>query len=164
MRVAKAQILALWLVVGACGGTQAPPAPAVASAPANGWGDDIAWRPLAEGLEEARQRNVPLMVVIHTSWCSKCSALKRSTFRDPQLAALSEGFVMVNLDQDHEPRARELAPDGEYIPRVVFLAPDGRLDEELGNPRPSRYRYFYLPQDDLMGTMRRALERHAFAT
>jgi len=174
LRAVPSQILGLCLAL-ACGADGEPPragaagtasAPAteakrVASAPANGWGEDIAWRPFSEGLAEAKRERMPVMLVVHTAWCGKCKALKSSAFRDPALHALSERFVMVNLDQDAQPEALDYAPDGTYIPRVVFLDPDGRLDTKLHNPRPSRFAYFYTPADDLLGTMQRALELHA---
>jgi protein-disulfide reductase (glutathione) len=174
VRAVPSQILGLCLAL-ACGaaGEQPPageaatasdPAPRprrVASAPANGWGETIAWRPFSEGLAEAKRERMPVMLVVHTAWCGKCKALKHSAFRDPALHALSERFVMVNLDQDSQPEALDYAPDGSYIPRVVFLDPDGRLDAALHNPRPSRFAYFYAPSDDLLGTMQRALELHA---
>lgn len=176
LRATYVHIFGLCLTLAACGGAdrdgekadaeagpEAAPEPApkrVATAPANGWGDEIAWRGFTEGLAEAKKERMPVMLVVHTSWCGKCKALKRSTFQDTALHELSEEFVMVNVDQDAEPDAIDYAPDGTYIPRVLFLDPDGQLDTELKNPRPSRFSYFYLPQDDLVGTMRKALERH----
>lgn len=180
LRATNVQILGLCLVLAACSGherdgekdgadsapatTPRAPAKRVATAPANGWGEEIAWRSFDEGLAEAKKERMPLMLVVHTSWCSKCKSLKKSTFRDTALHELSEDFVMVNVDQDAEPAATEYAPDGTYIPRVMFLDPDGKLDQELHNPRPSRFKYFYLPQDDLVSTMRKALERHGKET
>jgi protein-disulfide reductase (glutathione) len=178
LKAALHHLFALCLLLPACGAREevpastetakavpTDPAPApkkrVASAPSNGWGEDIAWQPLENGLEEAKAERMPTMLVVHTSWCGKCKALKKSAFADKTLKELSEEFVMVNVDQDTEPSARDYAPDGNYIPRIVFLDPDGKLDPELKNPRPSRFKYFYTPQDDLAATMRKALERHA---
>lgn len=176
LRPTYVQILGLCLALAACGGAERDADEAsqkadaksepearpkrVATAPANGWGEEIAWRGFSEGLAEAKKERMPVMLVVHTSWCSKCKSLKRSTFQDTALHELSEEFVMVNVDQDAEPDAVDYAPDGTYIPRVLFLDPDGQVDTELKNPRPSRFKYFYLPQDDLVGTMRKALERH----
>lgn len=176
MRPTYVTIFGLCLSLTACGGSgegsegaagkgeaEAAPEPApkrVATAPANGWGEEIAWRAFDEGLAEAKSERMPVMLVVHTSWCSKCKALKRSSFRDTALHELSEEFVMVNVDQDTEPGVLDYAPDGTYIPRVLFLDADGKLDADLKNPRPSRFGYFYRPQDDLVATMRKALERH----
>lgn len=132
-----------------------------ATVPAAGWNDAIAWRGLDEGLREAKQAGMPVMLVVHTEWCGNCQKLKPVFNNDAQLAALSEQFVMVHLDQDQHPEAALYGPDGQYIPRVMFLDADGNVDQQLQNPnRPTRYRYFYTPQEDLVATMREALDRH----
>lgn len=132
-----------------------------ASAPANGFGDAIAWRGLDEGLAEARQLARPLMLVVHASWCSQCRALKPE-FGDDELESLSEKFVMVNVDQDQVPRALEFAPDGDYVPRIVFVDPEsGRAVPELLNEQRSRTVYYYSSADDVVDTMKKALERNA---
>lgn len=131
----------------------------VATAPANGFGDKIAWRGLDEGLREAAAEGRPILLVVHAAWCPRCKELKPSFF-DPTLAALSDNFVMINVDQDAEPASLKFAPDGTYIPRVVFLDPQGQVDRELLNAGRKRFKYFYTRHDDLVGNMRRALERH----
>lgn len=136
-----------------------------ATIPAEGWGEDIAWRGLDEGLKEAKQTGMPLMMVVHTEWCGNCKKLKRTFNGNAQLASLSEQFVMVHVNQDAHPEAALYGPDGQYIPRVMFLDPDGNVDQRLQNPnRPSRFRYFYTPQEDLVATMREALDRHGNKT
>jgi protein-disulfide reductase (glutathione) len=138
-----------------------PAAPRTATAPSHGFGDAIAWRHLDEGLAEAKAEGRPLMLVVHASWCNQCKALK-PVFSDARLAELSERFVMVNADQDQTPAVLGYAPDGSYIPRVLFLDPtSGRTDEALQNPSRSRHHYYYGPQDDLPAMMEKALERHA---
>ena len=144
---------------------EADPAPTgpkrEATIPAEGWNDDIAWRGLEEGLAEAERTGMPLMMVVHTAWCGNCQKLKTTFNSDAALASLSERFVMVHLDQDAHPEAMGYGPDGSYIPRVMFLDDDGAVDQGLQNPnRPDRFRYFYTPKEDLVATMRRALERH----
>lgn len=132
-----------------------------ATVPAEGWNDAIAWRGFDEGLSEAKRDQRPVMMVVHTSWCPKCRSLKEVFNDDPQIERLSEQFVMVHVDQDVNPAATLYAPDGQYIPRVLFLDPNGKLDPELSNRgRPERFRYFYTPQEDLVATMREALDRH----
>jgi protein-disulfide reductase (glutathione) len=138
-----------------------PGAPAqAATAPSHGFGEAIAWRHLDEGLRQAKSEGRPLMLVVHASWCSQCKALK-PVFSEERLRALSEQFVMVNVDQDQTPAAFGYAPDGSYIPRVLFIDPStGTADESLQNPRRERYHYYYGPQDDLPAMMEKALERH----
>jgi protein-disulfide reductase (glutathione) len=138
-------------------GDQAPARKA--TIPAAGWNDDIAWRGLDEGLREAQQSGMPLMLVVHTEWCGNCQKLKPS-FAGKSLAQLSEQFVMVHVDQDAHPEVTLYGPDGQYIPRVMFLDSNGNIDTQLKNPNRDRYRYFYTPQDDLVAAMREALDRH----
>lgn len=141
----------------------APAPPRQATAPAHGYGDQIAWRGLDEGLKEAAELGRPVMLVVHAAWCPRCKELSQRFF-DPALARASERFVMVNLDQDHSPEALRHGPDGTYIPRVLFLDPQGRVDATLSNPGRSKYKYFYMPQDDLVGVMNQAFDRlHAAA-
>jgi len=131
-----------------------------ATAPANGFGDAIAWRNLDEGLAEAASEHRPLMLVVHASWCPKCKELKPA-FGERELVELSERFVMVNVDQDAVPKSLEFAPDGSYVPRVLFVDPaSGHADVELRNDRRTRTVYYYGPRDDLVGTMKKALSRH----
>lgn len=132
-----------------------------ATIPADGWNDRIAWRGLDEGLREAKQSGMPVMMVVHTSWCGNCQRLKKTFNSDPKLEQLSEQFVMVHLDQDEHPEAALYGPDGQYIPRVMFLDGDGKVDQQLQNPnRPDKFRFFYTPQEDLVASMRQALDRH----
>lgn len=142
-------------------GAAAPAGPArTATAPANGFGDGIAWRGLEEGFREAASLGRPIMLVVHASWCSQCKAL-RPAFSDPALVDLSDRFVMINVDQDLEPASQQYGPDGRYVPRVLFFDAAGELDRELLNASRRRYKYYYSPHDDLVGAMRQALERHA---
>ncbi len=141
--------------------TRAADQPRTATAPANGFGEQIAWRGLDEGLAEAAKLARPVMLVVHAKWCSQCKALKPK-FAEPELRTLSEKFVMVNVDQDEVPRALEFAPDGTYVPRVLFIDPEsGRADPGLSNENRGRTIYYYSPVDDLVDTMKKALERHA---
>lgn len=132
-----------------------------ATIPADGWNDRIAWRGLDEGLAESKRSGMPIMMVVHTAWCGNCKKLKGTFNSDSNLERLSQDFVMVHIDQDEHPEATLYGPDGQYIPRVLFLDADGNVDAKLQNPnRPSKFRFFYTPQEDLVATMRQALDRH----
>ncbi|MGB1276733.1 MAG: thioredoxin family protein [Nannocystaceae bacterium] len=141
-------------------GKQATPAKQVATAESHGFNDQIAWRGLDEGFAEAKKSGRPLMLLVHASWCPKCKKLKPS-FNSSALTELSRKFVMVNADQDLSPEVEVHAPDGNYVPRILFFEPGGTLDSSIQNPGRNRFRYFYMPHDDLVGTMKQALERHA---
>ena len=132
----------------------------VATAPSNGFGNDIAWRSLDDGLAEAQRDGRPMMLLVHASWCPKCKALKPA-FSDTEIVRLSERFVMVNADQDRVPKSETFAPDGTYIPRVVFVDPTtGKVDDSLRNPARNRQLYYFSRREDLVGVMRKALQRH----
>ncbi len=134
--------------------------PRVATAPSHGFNDDIAWRGLDEGLAEAKAKGMPMMLVVHASWCGQCKKLKPA-FQRQRIATLSQHFVMVNADQDQTPAVLGYNPDGTYLPRVLFFDPStGTPDPSLQNPQRQRYHYYYSPNDDLSGMMEKALARH----
>lgn len=136
-----------------------PTPPAVATAPSHGFGEAIAWRGLDEGLG-ALAKGEPMMLVVHASWCERCKEL-RPMFSTSEIAELSRQFVIVNVDQDEAPKVLGFAPDGSYIPRVLFFDPaTGAVDPDIKNPRRSRHLYYYGPRDDLAASMRRAIDRH----
>lgn len=148
------------LVVAGCSNAEPTPPPhRAATADAHGFGDKIPWEPFEGALAHAKKDGMPVMLVVHASWCKRCKELKPA-FSDSEIEALSQRFVMVNADQDLEPKALDYAPDGDYIPRVVFLSPEGIEDLTLTNEARQRHRFFYTPGDDLAGVMRKALSRH----
>lgn len=149
------------LVVGACSKEDPAPAgpPRPATADAHGFGESIPWEPLEGALAHAKSEGMPVMLVVHASWCKRCKELK-PVFSDAEIETLSQRFIMVNADQDTQPEVLKYAPDGDYIPRVVFISPQGVPDLTLKNEARQRHRYFYTPGDDIAGVMRKALSRH----
>ncbi|MGH1346751.1 MAG: thioredoxin family protein [Nannocystales bacterium] len=149
------------LLVGACSKEDPAPVgpPRSATADAHGFGEGIPWEPLEGALAHAKAEGMPIMLVVHASWCKRCKELKPA-FSDSEIETLSQRFIMVNADQDEQPEALKYAPDGEYIPRVVFISPQGVQDLTLTNEARERHRHFYTPGDDLAGVMRKALSRH----
>ena len=126
----------------------------------NGFGSHIDWWTLEAGLARAKETDTAVMLVVHADWCGRCKELKPA-FRSEELTALSEKFVMINVDQEHEPAASKYGPDGDYIPRIIFLDPQtGEPDPSIKNERRSRNLYFYTPADDIVGGMKKALSRH----
>jgi protein-disulfide reductase (glutathione) len=130
------------------------------TAAAHDWNGAIAWRPYAAGLAEAKKTGRPVCLVVSTEWCPHCRNYAR-VFHDPAVVEASRSFVMIHVDKDAEPAASgAYAPDGEYIPRTMFLDAQGRLSPDLHAPRP-RYLYFYNESDprQLLASMEAAARK-----
>ncbi|MGH3690914.1 MAG: thioredoxin domain-containing protein, partial [Microbacterium sp.] len=95
----------------------------------------VDWYPWGEeAFDEARRRDVPLLISIGYSTCHWCHVMARESFADPATAALiNEGFVAVKVDREEHPQV-----DGAYMaaasaftqnlgwPLTVFATPRGR--------------------------------------
>src|SRR5205807_68739 len=86
----------------------------------------VDWRPWgAEALEEARRRDVPLVVSIGYSACHWCHVMERESFEDPEVAAyMNEHFVCVKVDREERPDV-----DAIYIDAGALDAAVARLAE-----------------------------------
>lgn len=84
--------------------------------------DPVHWFPWGdEALEEARRRDVPILLSIGYSSCHWCHVMARDTFADPVVAdAINSAFVTVIVDREERPDI-----DAVYMDAVVALTGRG---------------------------------------
>ncbi|XP_026533832.1 anterior gradient protein 3 [Notechis scutatus] len=123
-----------------------------------GWGDDITWvQTYEEGLYQAKQSNKPLMVIHHLEDCQYCRALKKVFEESQEIQEMCQNdFIMLNLM--HETTDKNLSPDGQYVPRIMFVDPSLTVRADITGRYTNRL-YTYEPQDlaVLIKNMKKAL-------
>lgn len=131
--------------------------------PKHGFNDaDIDWLLFDDGRKRARREGKPIFFLAHTTWCPHCAGY-RDVFFDEAVVALMAAFVPVLVDRDLQPDvSAQFAPDGDYIPRTMFLTPDARLAKRLRyTTREFNYFVDYEDPSHLRGYLKRALRRLA---
>jgi uncharacterized protein YyaL (SSP411 family) len=86
------------------------------------------WLPwTAETFARAAQERKPILLSISAAWCSACHEMDRTTYTDPDVAALTaERYVAVRVDADQRPDINDRYNLGGW-PTTAFLTPDGEL-------------------------------------
>ena len=130
-------------VVASANATTAGRSAAPTAGKAEDWNDSqIQWMGYDEGLAAAKAQHKPVCLIFYTEWCPHCRNY-RTVFQAPAVVEKARQFVMIRLDKDkNRALSAKYAPDGEYIPRTLFLASDGTIDDSIHAPR-EQYRYFY---------------------
>ncbi len=91
------------------------------------------WPWCAEAFEEARRRDVPVLLSVGYSACHWCHVMARESFADPEIAAyLNAHFVPVKVDREERPDVDSVYMDAVQAatgqggwPMTVFMTADG---------------------------------------
>jgi hypothetical protein len=95
----------------------------------------VDWYPWGDAaFEEARRRNVPVLLSVGYSACHWCHVMAHESFEDSATAALmNELYVPVKVDREERPDVDAVYMEAVQAmtgrggwPMTVFLAPDGR--------------------------------------
>ncbi|MEI5585547.1 MULTISPECIES: thioredoxin domain-containing protein [unclassified Agromyces] len=95
----------------------------------------VDWFPWGDAaFDEARRRDVPVLVSIGYATCHWCHVMARESFSDPEIArVLNDRFVSIKVDREEHPDvdASYLAAASAFTrelgwPLTVFTRPDGR--------------------------------------
>lgn len=117
----------------------------------------LRWREWDEGLKEARDRKVPVLVDVYTDWCGWCKRMDRDVYSQPEVRDyLNRKFVTVRLNaeagdaahyQDEDYTARSLASHFGITgyPTTIFLRASG--DHLINAPG-------YIPADRFLSVLR----------
>uniref|UniRef100_A0A3Q3GNQ2 Anterior gradient 1 n=2 Tax=Kryptolebias marmoratus TaxID=37003 RepID=A0A3Q3GNQ2_KRYMA len=134
------------LLIGVSAGAGEPKKKAKAPSLANGWGNNIKWvKSYEAGLEEMKKSQKPLMVVHHLDNCPYSKALKKAFVADKSIQKMAkEDFVMLNLME--ETSDQNMAPDGYYVPRILFVDPSMTVRTDIVGKHSSRL-FTYQPED-----------------
>lgn len=109
---------------------------------------NIQWeKNLERGIQKIKKENKPGMLVIHRTWCESCRKVKRKLNEIQEFSEKSSGLVCISIADDDEPKNLKYAPDGAYVPRVLFLDNKGDVLESVYAENKEELRYFYSEKD-----------------
>lgn len=145
----KAALCVLWvlLAVSSSFGKYTPKAgKRIPQTLSRGWGDQLIWaQTYEEGLYWSRSRNKPLMVLFHLEDCPHSQALKKVFAESTEIQrVLDEDFIILNLM--YETTDKHLSPDGQYVPRIIFVDPSMTVRADITGRYANRM-YAYEPSD-----------------
>ncbi|XP_029104327.1 anterior gradient protein 2 homolog [Scleropages formosus] len=111
-----------------------------------GWGDELIWaQTYEEALYRAKSSTKFLMVIFHLENCPHSSALKKAFAENKKIQKMAdEDFILLNLV--FETTDKHLSPDGQYVPRILFVDPSLTVRADITGRYADRL-YAYEPSD-----------------
>lgn len=101
--------------------TRNPPLPRPLAA-GEVWGQDY-----AQGRQQARAQNRPLLVHFHATWCGPCRQMEQSVLNTGEvLSEIHARCVAIKIDSDRQPRLVEQF-GVDSLPCDVFVSSDGKI-------------------------------------
>jgi uncharacterized protein YyaL (SSP411 family) len=88
----------------------------------------IQWREWGDqAFEEAKRRDVPILLAISAVWCHWCHVMDETSYSaEDTIAFINEHFVAIRVDNDERPDVNRRYNMGGW-PSTVFLTPDGEI-------------------------------------
>jgi uncharacterized protein len=120
---------------------------------------DVAWWPWGDAaFDEARARDVPVLLSVGYATCHWCHVMARESFDDPEVAArINDGFVAIKVDREARPDV-----DAVYMAALQALTGSGGwpMTLALTHDRAPWFAGTYFPPDDRFGrpSFRRVLD------
>lgn len=87
-------------------------------------GKEIAWiEDHDQGLEAAKSRGKPVVLVLYADWCNYCKRFFDETLVDPRIKAVGDSYAWVRVNSDKDKRIHQLYEQNGF-PLIVLI--DGR--------------------------------------
>ncbi|XP_014885410.1 anterior gradient 1 [Poecilia latipinna] len=139
-------VLALFISLCAIAEAQSKKAKTAPPTPSRGWGKNIKWvKSYEEGLAESAKSQKPLIVIHHLENCPHSKALKEAFVAHKSIQKMAkDDFIMLNVVE--ETGDKHLAPDGYYVPRILFVDPSHTVRADIVGNYEDRL-YTYSPDD-----------------